>query len=162
MANMRTRLLVAAATLVSGILAGGIIDRVAVGGPAWHALGVEAWAQYSRRADLGSGLVAYPVEGIGAALLIVAAALSNYFDRGARQGAALPLYIAVAFSITGLLLTAKAAPIMLGLATPQPAVILRQAFDDFFVWGLYLRGAVDTLAFVALVWALSTLNQQTR
>jgi hypothetical protein len=29
------------------------------------------------------------------------------------------------------------------------------SFNEFFVWGLYLRGAADTLAFVALVWALA-------
>jgi len=32
---------------------------------------------------------------------------------------------------------------------------LAYAFDEFFVWGLYLRGAADTLAFIALVWALA-------
>jgi hypothetical protein len=82
MPSARTRLLLAAATFVSGILAGGVVDRVVVGGPAWHELGAEAWAAYSRHADLGNGLVAYPVEAIGGALLIVSAAVSNYFDRG--------------------------------------------------------------------------------
>jgi hypothetical protein len=41
-------------------------------GPAWRQLGVEAWAQYSRDADLGTGLIAYPIEAIGPTLLIVA------------------------------------------------------------------------------------------
>jgi hypothetical protein len=150
MPQLRTRLLVMAATLVSGMLAGGNIDRVIVGGPAWHELGAEAWVEYSRRADLWTGLVAYPVEGIGATLLIVAAALSNYFDRSARR-----------LSIAGLLLTAKAAPIMLSLATPQSASANRHAFDEFFLWGLFLRGFADTLAFGALVWALSNLTRRT-
>ena len=44
MPSARTRLLLAAATLVCGILAGGVVDRVVVGGPAWHELGSEAWA----------------------------------------------------------------------------------------------------------------------
>jgi hypothetical protein len=161
MPHLRTRLLLMAATLVSGILAGGIVDRVIVGGPAWRQLGVEAWVQYSRLADLGSGLAAYPVEGIGAALLIVAAAASAYFDRGASRHVTLPLYAAVALSAAGLLLTGKAAPIMLSLATPQPASAGQRAFDEFFLWGLYLRGAVDMLAFVASVWALANLGRQT-
>jgi hypothetical protein len=161
MPQLRTRLLVMAATLVSGILAGGIIDRVIVGGPAWHELGAEAWVEYSRRADLWTGLVAYPVEGIGATLLIVAAALSNYFDRSARREVALALYGVVALSIAGLLLTAKAAPIMLSLATPQSASANRHAFDEFFLWGLYFRGFADTLAFGALVWVLSNLTRRT-
>ena len=58
------------------------------------------------------------VEGIGATLLIIAAALSNYFDRNIRRGATIPLYCAAAFSVAGLILTAKAAPIMLSLRTP--------------------------------------------
>jgi hypothetical protein len=108
MAHVRTRLLLAAATLVTGILAGGIIDRVIVGGPAWHELGAAAWVRYSRSADLGMGLIAYPVEGIGATLLIIGATVSNWWDDNARQRTAYPLYLAVAFSLLGLLLTLKA------------------------------------------------------
>jgi hypothetical protein len=63
MASARTRVLLAAATFLSGILAGGPADRVIVGGQAWHALGTPAWVQYSRLADLGPGLVAYPMTG---------------------------------------------------------------------------------------------------
>lgn len=62
----RTRLLLGAAIVVSGILAGTVFDRVVVGGPAWHSLGAEAWAQYSRQADLGTGLVVYPVSTVWA------------------------------------------------------------------------------------------------
>ena len=91
MPSARTRLLLAAATFVSGILAGGVVDRVIVGGPAWHKLGAEVWAAYSRHADLGNGLVAYPVQAIGGALLIVSAAASNYFDRDAGSMTTVPL-----------------------------------------------------------------------
>jgi hypothetical protein len=160
MAHERTRFLLMAATIVNGVLAGGIIDRVLVGGPAWRQLGAQAWAQYSRLADLGTGLVAYPIEGIGSTLLIMAAMLSHHFDRGAGREATVPLYLAFALSITGLLLTVKAAPIMLGLAAPASAADAQRAFDQFFVWGLYLRGFVDVLAFVALVWATSSLHQR--
>ena len=62
--STRTRLLLAAATLVSSLWAGCVVDRVVVGGPAWHQLGAEAWAAYGRQADLGNGLVAYPMEAI--------------------------------------------------------------------------------------------------
>jgi len=159
MASTRTRLLFVAATVLSGILAGGIIDRAIVGGPAWQELSTEAWAQYSRHADLGTGLVAYPIEGIGAALLIIAATLSNYFDRDMRRVVMIPLYCAVVFSVSGLLLTAKVTPVMLGLVEPQSTSAIQRAFDEFFLWGLYLRGATDTLAFIAMVWASSKMNR---
>jgi hypothetical protein len=139
---------------LSGILAGGIIDRVIVGGPAWRDPGAQAWVQYSLHADFGPGLLAYPFEAIGSALLIIAAAISAFLGGAGWHRAALPLYVAAFFAVTGLLLTVKAAPIMLGLAEPQPARSFQQAFDEFFLWGLYLRGAADTLAFVALIWGL--------
>jgi hypothetical protein len=158
MASTRTKILLAAAALVSGLLAGGVADRVLVGGPAWSSLGAEAWVEYSRRADLGTGLVVYPIGGIGSTLLIFAAALSGYFDRHIGRGVAIALYCAFALSAGALLLTAKAAPIMLSLGVPQTATAEQRAFDEFFVWGLYLRGAVDTLAFVALLWALANVT----
>jgi hypothetical protein len=101
MPRARTRLLLLAATFLGGILAGTSVDRVIVGGPAWHELGAAAWLEYSRRADLGAGLVAYPIEGIGAALLAIAATVSNYFDGNRRRGTVLPLYCAAVFSIVG-------------------------------------------------------------
>jgi hypothetical protein len=115
MTDGRTRLLVAAATFMCGILAGAVVDRALVGGPAWHALGPEAWAQFSRRADLGVGLVAYPVEAIGATLLLIAALVSSRLGRNQEHRVTPPLVVAVIFSLLGLLLTAKAAPIMLSL-----------------------------------------------
>ena len=158
MPRTRTRLLLLAATVVAGILAGGVVDRVIVGGPAWHELGAYAWMQYSRRADLGRGLVVYPVEGIGAALLVIAATVSNHFDRTAPRGVTTPLLSAVTLSVVGLLITVKAAPIMLALGAPQSDAALKNAFDQFYWWGLYLRGSVDTLVFLANVWALSRLH----
>ena len=158
MPSTRTRLLLAAAALVSGILAGSIVDRVVVGGPAWHELGAQAWAAYSRQADLGNGLAAYPIEAIAGALLIIAAAVSNYFDHRASSPAAIPLYCAVILSLATLALTVKAAPIMLGLATPQSTAATQHAFDAFFLWGLYLRGATVVLTFVALTWSLAGLK----
>jgi hypothetical protein len=157
MPHARTRLLLIAATFLGGILAGTAVDRVIVGGPAWHELGAAAWLEYSRRADLAAGLFVYPIEAIGAAALTIAAAVSNYLDGNRRYATVLSLYCAAALSIVGLLLTIKAAPIMLSLAVPQSADAVLRAFDEFFVWGLYLRGAADTLAFAALVCALASL-----
>jgi hypothetical protein len=158
MAHIRTRLLIVAATIASGILAGTVVDRVAVGGPAWHAVGVPAWVQYSRHADLGAGLVVYPLEAIGATLLMIAAAVNNHLDRDRCRAAAVPLIAGVAFSVIGLLLTIKAAPIMLALDKPLAADAEQRAFTEFFFWGLYLRGVADLLAFLAAVWALCTLS----
>lgn len=146
------------ATLLSGVLAGSAVDRIVVGGPAWHELGATAWAEFSRHADLGTGRIAYPIEAIGSTLLTIGAAVSNYRERDKQQRATLPLFLAVAFSIIGLLLTVKAAPIMLALAQPQSSAAVAVAFKEFFFWGLYLRGAADLLAFVAQLRALAALG----
>jgi hypothetical protein len=155
MPDARTRCLLAAATFMSGILAGTVVDRALVGGPAWHTLGVEAWAEFSRHADLGTGLIAYPVEAVGAIGLLIAALVSSRFDRSGGDGVTRPLVAAVALSLLGLLLTKKAAPIMLSLRQVQPPTVLQHTFDDFFLWGIYLRGTIDVLAFIAAVGALS-------
>jgi len=51
------------------------------GGPAWHSLGAQAWAQFSRQADLGTGMIAYPAEAIGTTVLLIAAGVRNHLDR---------------------------------------------------------------------------------
>jgi len=159
MAGRRTRIFLAGAVFFSGILAGTVIDRTLVGGPAWHTLGAEAWAQFSRRADLGTGLIAYPVEAIGATLLLMAALVSNYFDRHRQSAAILPLTCATVLSLLGLVLTAKAAPVMLSVGADQPLSALQRSFDDFFFWGLYLRGIVDVMTFAATIWALFAIAE---
>ena len=159
MASLRTQLLLVAATLLTGLLAGGVVDRAIVGGPAWQELGAQAWAQYSRLADLGAGLLAYPIEGVGSTLLTLAATISHYVESSRVRGVTGPLYCAAAFSAAGLLLTARAAPIMLGLPALQTQPAVQKAFDQFLLWGLFLRGSADVLCFVALVWALSNLRR---
>jgi hypothetical protein len=158
MISNRTRLLLVSAVLCSGILAGGIVDRALVAAPAWRVLGAAAWAQYSLQADLGTGLVAYPFEGIGAFLLAISAAVSYRLDRPAGQPAGKLLYLAAAFSLCGLLLTIKAAPIMLALGQDPSPTALAHAFTEFHFWGLYLRGTADMLAFALEITALATLR----
>ncbi len=70
----RTWILIVAATFLHGVLAGLTVDRSLVGLAAWHEIGVVAWANYSRSADLGNGLVLYPGLAISGALLSLGAA----------------------------------------------------------------------------------------
>jgi hypothetical protein len=153
MISTRTWALLVAATVLSGLLAGGNVDRALVAMPAWEQVGAPAWAAFSRHADLGNGLVLYPLEAIGAFLLIVAAAASLYADRMARPPLMLPLWCAIALAAAGLLCTLKAAPIMLSVGDLGDPAAIRQAFEGFRFWG-NIRGVVQVLAFLATVWAL--------
>ena len=150
--------LLIAATLLHGFLAGGNVERALVHMPAWRKLGPRAWAAFSRQADLGRGLVLYPLEAILGASLAVAAAIAFQFDPNAARAAALPLYLGAALALAGLLATTQAAPKMLSLRRLADDDLpgLQRAFDGFERWG-NLRAVFQVLAFLANVWALAVL-----
>ena len=155
----RTRVLVAATVVVSGLLAGGAGDRALVATAAWRHLGPAAWAAYSRQADLGNGLVVYPLVGIGGAALAVAATVSYRFDRSTPRSAASPIYLAALCELGVMATTIKAAPIMLGIADIDDPSALAHAFDQFSLWGLTIRGTLALLGFLSGTWALLALGQ---
>ena len=64
MESPRTRILLILAIFISVFLAGGNIDRAFVAMPAWEEVGAIAWAEFSRYADLGNGLIFYPLEAL--------------------------------------------------------------------------------------------------
>ena len=154
MASSVTIGFVVTATAVSGLLAGTNIERLIVQMPAWEQVGVLAWATFSREADLGNGLVLYPLEAIGGALLTACAAVAFYLDGTAHRSAAIPIYAAVVLVLGGLLATTQAAPNMLSLREiGNDPVALQRAFDGFNRWGM-VRAVFQVLAFGANLWAL--------
>ncbi len=148
------RALLAIALLFSGLLAGSNIDRAVVAMPAWQVVGAAGWAEFSRHADLGNGLLLYPAEAFGAALLGLAAAIGFHLDRDARGSVKLLLDAAVVLSAAGLLLTIEAAPVMLGIRDVSDPIALAHAFEGFRLWG-DLRAICQVLAFVAQLMALT-------
>jgi len=153
-----------AAAALDGLLAGETVDRFIIGRSAWKRLGVEAWARYSREADLTvRGALVYPPEAIGGSLFSIAAALSVLRRRRGRpKEAVVPLAAAAALSTAGLLVTAKAAPYMLRVGRlGDDAPALREAFDGFHRWSA-LRGACQVLAFGANLWSLAALRRSRR
>jgi hypothetical protein len=125
---------IVSATVLHGILAGVTVDRILVGLPAWYEVGVVAWANYSRSADLGNGLVLYSVLAIGGALLSLGAAVSLIWQPTRPRSVAIAVYLATALAVAGLLLSFKAAPFMLSLRTigNDDAAHLKQAFNGFW------------------------------
>jgi hypothetical protein len=156
-----TRRLIIATVLISAF-AGELIDRALVATPAWNALGPSAWGDYSRHADLGNGLIIYPIYGIGLLSLAVATAVTYRLDRRAPWAAGLPIYLAAVSAVGVMATTVKAAPIMLGVRNlGTDTVALRHAFDQFTFWGVEVRGVFAVLAFLASVWALAVYPRQT-
>jgi hypothetical protein len=56
--------LIIGATFLGGPLAGVAVDRLLVQLPAWQQTGPVAWAEFTRAADLGRGLLLYPAKGL--------------------------------------------------------------------------------------------------
>ena len=128
---------IVSATLANGLLAGGDVDRWLAGMPAWQAVGILAWANYSRSADLGNGFVLYPILAIGGALLSLAAAVIFVREGKHERVLAIPVYAAAALAAAGLLMTFKAAPFMLSLRHigNEEVALLEHAFNGFRLWG---------------------------
>jgi len=154
----QTWILILGAALLHGILAGSTIDRILVGIPAWREVGVVAWANYSRSADLGNGLILYPGLAIGGALLSLGVAVGLIWQPTRLRRVSVPIYMAVGLALAGLLLTFKAAPFMLSLRTigNEDVTHLQQAFDGFWFWAT-IRGVIQVLAFVANLWSLAEI-----
>jgi hypothetical protein len=143
-------------SIVIGAFGAAIVDRALVATPAWRELGPQAWAAYSRQADLGNGFIVYPIYGIGLAVLAVAAAISYRFDRQAPRHAGPPIYLAAVCGVGVIATTFIAAPIMLGVPDLEnDGAALQDAFDRFTFWGVYVRGALGALALFASIWALA-------
>jgi hypothetical protein len=153
-------LLIASATLFNGVLAGIDVDRWVVGMPAWHAVGVVGWANYSRSADLGNGLFLYPILAIVGTLFSLAAAVSFMRQTQRERFTSVAIYVAAALALAGLLMTFKAAPFMLSLQhlRNEDVTALQQAFDGFEFWG-GIRAILQTLAFGANLCSLATIFQ---
>ena len=146
-------ILILAATVFTGLLAGISLDKAIVQLPARHHMGVIEFAAFSRANDLGNGLIVYPVLGIGAALLAWAAALVV-----ALQGIQLPhvwqVYFSAFLALLHSITTARAAPTLMRLRQLDiNEATLIKTFDHFAKWH-NIRAALQLLNFIVLVWAL--------
>jgi hypothetical protein len=149
-----------AAALAGGALAGADIDRAIVQFPAFRELGASRWAEYSRHADLSRGLVLYPLEGIGGAVLSIASAVVVGGNPRERSAARLASCVAALLALGGMAITAKAAPAMLSLRNVQQDDLAgeQRAFNTFRYWS-YLRAVCQVLAFAGNVATLAMLSR---
>lgn len=148
-----------AAALANGLIAGASLDRSIVQLPARRKIGVAAYSAYSVAHELeGVGLVWYPVLGIGSALLTIAAAVV-----AAATGTALlsgsPIYLAAAAAIMHTAATARAAPINFRQRSAQgDEAELARIIDSFAKWHT-ARAVLQLASFAGTVVALGTLGK---
>jgi hypothetical protein len=158
MTSARTFSLLAAATVLSGWLAGAALERSAVLMRVWLTLGPESWARFGQGAASATGLTLDAAVGVAAAALIIAAAASATFDRDSDRATPGSLVIAAVFSVLGLLFAAKAMNLVQLLAASPPRAALPPMFEAYLIWGVDFRAAAAAVAFVAVVWALFGLS----
>ena len=148
-----TLILVFSATVMTGLLAGMSLDKSIVQLPARHRMGVVAFAAFSRANDLGNGLIAYPVLGIGSALLTIMSAIAAYWQGVSLTNAWL-LYVSVLLTLLHTISTTWAAPNMLSLRQPiNDEETLTLTYSRFEKWH-NVRAVLQVLNFITLVWAL--------
>jgi hypothetical protein len=152
-----TRSLAVGAVVLGGIVAGFSVNRLLVELPAWADLGPEPWASFTRRADLGKGLVVYPLEGLSALVCSVGAAVLAHFDRS-DQSTLLPLHLAgvtalIAFVVTRFLIAPEVLTLRGDLANPSS---IQNAFASIRSWW-QLKAGLHTITFACNVWGLMTL-----
>jgi hypothetical protein len=157
----QTALGVTLGLIVADQLLGTVIDslnRTLVEMPAWKHLGVQAWAAFSRLADLGNGTIFYPLAGIGGLLLVLAAALVLRLGPRRPWWVAVPVYGAALMVICVILTTSQAAPIMQSLRRigDDPRA-LQQAFDGFYRWDA-IRAVIGMIEGFFEIWAMVALS----
>jgi hypothetical protein len=149
-------ILIVAATVADGILAGASLDQSIKQLPARHRIGVVAYSAYSRAADLGNGILWYGILGVGAALLTVVAAIAAYLA-GLAPTVTIPLYVAALLAVLHSLVTTQAAPTNFSQRlVADDDVALTRVFNRFEKWQA-LRAALQLLNFGVMLWAMLAL-----
>lgn len=90
-------------------------------------------------------------------MILSVAAVVLFVRKGGPRSIGIPIYAAAIFTVGGLLLTLKAAPIMLSVRhLGDDPVSLRRALDGFEFWGGW-RSVSQILGFVANLFSLAAI-----
>jgi hypothetical protein len=135
-----------------GLLAGMALDKSFVQLPSRKRIGIAAYVEYSRAADLGAGLLWYPMLGVGAALFAIAGALAVILQH-LPMGKWLAASAAAIFAVLHLFTTSRAAPKMLSLGNPASKADAERTLRRFASWQ-GLRLAFQIATFVFALWAV--------
>jgi hypothetical protein len=147
-------LLLALAVGVNVSWAGAITFRVLIDLPARARIGAVAFAELSRATDLSSGLVFYPLAGVGSAVVSLLAWVVAGRSRASRAVRHLTAAAAVS-ALLVLVVTTRAAPIMFEIGSSQNDVAVLAALADRFSLLTQIRAVLADLAATAVLAALT-------
>ncbi|HEV2428318.1 MAG TPA: hypothetical protein VGV64_00515 [Thermoplasmata archaeon] len=121
----------------SGLLAGIGLNKAAVELPAGRRLGSVEFARFSRQADLGNGLILYPIVGLAAPALTIAAGVDLAYAHAFPAAALVLALSAAGFGLLHLGTTAVAAPQMVRIGRlGDERAALDRAYERFRAWNL--------------------------
>lgn len=122
--------------------------------PARRRIGAAAYLDYVRAADLGNGLVWYPIMGVSTALATLAAAVVGLLAHPTTV-LAVALVSAGVGTVAHSVATSDAAPTLLTLRRGTPAPEAVAAVLDRFAMINAVRAAAIVLTVAAVIWALA-------
>ena len=143
------------ATTLTGILCGASLDQSIKQLPARHRIGVKAFSEYAKAADLKNGVIWYALLGVGAALASITTAILVYVNH-VNASYSLPLYLGGLFAICHSICTAIAAPTYHKQKQIQDETELEKLFNKFETVQT-VRSIFCVLNFLAFIWALILL-----
>ena len=146
--------LLLAAVVVNAMLVGASGDQIVKQLPARHRIGVAAFSDYSRAADLTNGVPWYATLGIGAAALAIAVALAGLRMRPRSRTRTAVLVTALLCTVAHSAVTAVAAPLNFSQRDADNLTELARIFDQFERLTI-LRGVLQATALAALMWTLA-------
>ena len=152
--NVATGLLLAA-NITSSIACGATLDQTFKQLPARHRIGATAYTTYARAADLGNGLIWYPIIGISTTLLCAAAVVTGLLDHPNPTRTTALIILAVG-TVVFTAATSRAAPTLLTLRRGEVTEAQAQTTLNRFCRFNAIRAAGITLTVLAAVWALAS------
>jgi hypothetical protein len=152
--NLSTGLLIGA-TVANGIAAGVALDLAIKQLPARQRIGPAPYRDYACAADLGNGLAWYPVLEASTTLVTTGAVVTGLLDRPGTTRT-IALLTSAASTLTHLVATARAAPMLLSLRRGDPDHASIATTLDRFARIHAVRTAAIVTTLAALTWALAT------
>lgn len=149
---VRLRFFITAACLLAGWLAGVNVERYLVNVPAWRKVDILAWAEFSKHAYFLNGFLLFQFAAAGSFVLLFISCWTVVKNR--FRYISWPLYTATFFAFAGILLTFKAAPVMLNIdQLNNDKDLLKLAFEEYHHWGA-IRAIFQVASFFACVLAM--------
>lgn len=142
------------AVLVNGLLVGASMDQSIKQLPARHRIGVVAYSEYSKAADLRNGVVFYGALGIGGALIAIAAAVVGIINQSGGQ-VTTALWVVIVLTLAHSAVTSRAAPTNFKQRNAGEDEERLTAVFGSFVKLQTIRVSLQFLTLLALIWGLA-------